>query len=101
MAGMRKRIFPGRGMAWPIRAARALFEFGTGFSPPETGAPKATSKDNEMVCIGPGIVPGVIDKPSIDIASVLLASVKRDVDTAGLAVLAVFGDENKAGIAEA
>jgi hypothetical protein len=54
-----------------------------------------------MVCIGPGIVPGVIDKPSIDIASVLLASVKRDVDTAGLAVLAVFGDENKAGIAEA
>jgi hypothetical protein len=27
---------------WPIRAARALFEFGTGFSPPATAAPKAT-----------------------------------------------------------
>jgi hypothetical protein len=57
-------------------------------------------ENNEMIGIRPGIIPGVINKLSIDIAGVLLASVKCDVDAASLAVGAIFGDEDKAGVAE-
>src|SRR5262249_5659616 len=56
---------------------------------------------NEMVGISPRIVTSVIDEPSADVADVLLASMQHDRDAARPAVVAVFGDENIAGVAQA
>jgi hypothetical protein len=58
-------------------------------------------ENNEMVGIGPGIISGVIDEMSVDVADVLLAAMERDVDAARSTVLAVLRNENITGIAQA
>src|SRR5262249_55048009 len=57
-------------------------------------------EDDEMVGICPGIVSGVIDKPPADLAGVLRASMKHDMDATLSTVVTVLRDENVADIAQ-
>ncbi len=54
-----------------------------------------------MIGVCPGIVPGIIDETPTDIADILLAPMKRDMDAARLAILAWLGNEHVAGVAQA
>jgi hypothetical protein len=58
-------------------------------------------KDDEMVSVSPGIVAGVIDKPSADVANVLLTSMKCHMNATLTALFAVLRDENVAGVTQA
>jgi hypothetical protein len=67
----------------------------------ERARPRLRIEHNETVSIGPGVVSSVFYKSLTDIANVLFASVERDMNVTRVAALALFGDKNISGIAEA